>query len=702
MERAQEGAKPETILDAALTLEAHRGSIPALHFRNLLEAMPVAAYTCDAEGLITYFNPRAAALWGRSPRLNDPADRYGGAYRLFSKDGEPLDHERSWMAVALHTHREISGEEIVIQRPDGTLVTALANAKPILDEEGRVVGALNVLIDIEERKRSEETTRFLADASAVLAEVADYERTLERIASLAVPSFADWFGVHVFQPDGSIRRLAVRHLDPRKERAVEAMYRAYPPTQGQPYGAIQVLRTGQPIFAVDFEAMLPRVARDDRHLQMLRDIGLSSFICVPMLSRGNIVGALTFATAESGRRYSELHLHAAQELASRAAIAIENAQLLEALREADRRKDEFLAMLAHELRNPLAPVRNAVQILRARGAGASEAQWAHDVIDRQVQQMSRLVDDLLDVSRIARGKIDLRRETVTLGAAVANAVEACRPAMERARHELTVSVPAEPIYVEADIARLSQVFSNLLTNAAKYTDPGGRIRVEASRDATHAIVHVSDNGIGIPPHMLHRVFDMFVQVERAGDHSQGGLGIGLTLVKRLVELHGGEVEARSPGTGQGSEFVVRLPLRDVERARPDAEIRPAAGEATGELKSRRILVVDDNKDAADSLAFLLRARGAEVRIAYDGLEAVGAAIAFVPDVVLLDVGLPKLYGYDAARRIRDARGNSVLIVAITGWGQEEDRRRAQEAGFDHHFTKPVDFAALMSLITKAR
>lgn len=669
------------------------------YFRRLLEALPAAAYTCDRDGLLTFYNAKAAELWGRSPRINDPEDRYGGALELFTKDGERITHERSWMKQALDNEREYSGAEIVIGRPDGRRITALAYASPLRDETGNVIGGLNVLIDIDERKRFEEIQDFLSKASVALGQVADYQSTLERIANLAVPFFADWFGVHVREPSGKVRRLAVRHLNPGREKEVDELYRLYPPTEGRPYGAADVLIRGTPIFASDFDAVLPKIARDERHLQMLRNLGLKSFLCVPMRSRGNILGALTFATAESKREYTELHFRAAEDLAARAATAIENAQLLEALKETDRRKDEFLAMLAHELRNPLAPVRNAVHILRASSPGNAETQWAQDVIERQVQQMSRLVDDLLDVSRIARGKIDLKRERLAIATAVSNAVEAARPLIERGRHEFSLAVPSEPLYVEADAARLSQIFSNLLANAAKYTDPGGRIHVQIERADDRVAVHVCDNGMGIPAEMLSSVFDMFVQVERAGDRSQGGLGIGLTLVKRLAELHGGSVEAKSAGAGLGSEFIVRLPLAP---ERPEAVGATTGPYLSANLQKVRILVADDNKDAADSLAVLLRGNGSEVRVAYDGLEAVGAAIAFQPDVVLLDIGLPKLYGYDAARRIREARGTEVLLIAITGWGQEEDRRRAYEAGFDHHLTKPVRFESLLRIIARER
>ena len=667
------------------------------HFRRLLEGLPAAAYTCDRDGLLTYYNPRAQQLWGCAPPLNDPRVRYGGAKHIYAKDGGELSHDNSWMACAIREQREFGGQEVVIGRPDGTRVTVLAHASALRDEAGNVIGGVNVLIDIDERRRAEEVRTFLANVSVALAQIVDHESALERIANLAVPLFADWFAVNVRDPGGRVRRLVVRHLEGGRERDIEELCSQYPPVLEKPYGASRVLATGKPIFASNFEATLQKIARDAKHLALMRKLGLKSYLCVPMVSRGNILGTLSFATAESKREYTETHFRAAEDVASRAAVAIENAQLLGALKEADKRKDEFLAMLAHELRNPLAPVRNAVQILRRLSPSSDESQWAHDVIERQVQQMTRLVDDLLDVSRIASGKIELRRERFALATAVANAVEAARPAIERGRHELSLVSPPEPLYVVADAARLSQIFSNLLTNAAKYTEAGGRIRVQVEREDGHGAVHVLDTGIGIPAPMLGAIFDVFVQVERGGEHSQGGMGIGLTLVKRLAEMHGGSVEARSDGLGAGSEFIVRLPLAP--------EIAEPVGATTGPysaaiLANRRILVVDDNKDAADSLALLLRSNQSEVRVAYDGLEAVDAAVAFQPDVVLLDIGLPKLYGYDVARRIRAARGAQVLLVAITGWGQEEDRRRAYEAGFDHHLTKPVKFEALIKLIAK--
>jgi PAS domain S-box-containing protein len=376
------------------------------------------------------------------------------------------------------------------------------------------------------------------------------------------------------------------------------------------------------------------------------------------------------------------------------------------LHNADRRKDEFLALLAHELRNPLGPIRHAVKVLRAKAPSPSELQWATSIIERQAEHMSRLVDDLLDVSRITRGTIELRRERVDLAAVVKGAVEVTGAAIDKGEHRLTVTLPAEALYVEGDQTRLIQVVGNLLDNASKYTDAGGRISVSVERDGDAAVIRVRDNGIGIAPNQLPHIFDMFMQGGFALERSQGGLGVGLALVERLVTLHNGTVTASSEGEGTGSEFTIRLPIltrvqERVLRVAPALDPAPAPALAEQPNQHCRVLVVDDNQDSADSLAMLLRLMGHEVRTAHDGLEGVAAAAAFQPNVAILDIGLPKLNGYEVAKRIRALpRGNEMVLVALTGWGQEEHRRASQEAGFNHHLTKPVAIEVLQRVLTE--
>jgi signal transduction histidine kinase len=415
--------------------------------------------------------------------------------------------------------------------------------------------------------------------------------------------------------------------------------------------------------------------------------------------------ALVREVAERQRAQEELHRLTSeleQRMADRTANLVKaNSDLRSAeaaLREAARHKDEFLATLAHELRNPLAPIRNALHILHLKGSKTPELEWAKDVIDRQAKQMTRLVDDLLDVSRITTGKLALQKGRIELAAVVQGAIETSRPLVEQCGHELTVELPPEPVMLGGDMTRLAQVLSNLLNNAARYTERGGSIRLAAERQREEVLISVTDNGMGITPEILPHIFEMFAQGDRNFERNLGGLGVGLTLVKRLVELHGGSVEAHSEGPGRGSRFIVRLPvLADsptIEREQESLGNSPAAPQL-------RILVVDDNDDNADSLAIMLRIMGHDTRIGRDGLAAVEIAEAFRPDVVLLDLGMPKMDGYEACRRIRDqAWGKEMVLIAQTGWGQDEDRRRTQAAGFDHHLVKPIKQAELVKLLAE--
>jgi signal transduction histidine kinase len=374
---------------------------------------------------------------------------------------------------------------------------------------------------------------------------------------------------------------------------------------------------------------------------------------------GELVDSFNAMLAETGRRAAQLD-------------------------EADRRKDEFLATLAHELRNPLAPLRNALEILRLRGEEPQAAGKAREIMQRQLNQMVRLVDDLLDVSRITTGKLEVRKQPVALEAVIRNAIETARPLIEAQHHELVIELPREPLEVDADSTRLAQVILNLLNNAAKYTPPGGRITLSAAREIDRAVVRVRDNGIGIDAPMLPRVFDMFVQADRSLERTQAGLGVGLTLARRLVELHQGTLSGASEGLNKGSEFTVSIPV--AQRAGVDV---PAQRPAAEGMPRHRVLLADDNVDFVSSLAALLAADGHDVRVAHDGAQALELARQFDPEFAFLDIGMPKVNGYEVARRLRDEAAGCVL-VAVTGWGQEADRQRAREAGFDRHLVKPVD------------
>ncbi|HVJ68740.1 MAG TPA: ATP-binding protein [Caulifigura sp.] len=527
----------------------------------------------------------------------------------------------------------------------------------------------------------------------------EYESTLQKVANLAVPYFADWSAADVVE-DGGLRRLAVAHTDPKKVELAHALMREYPTDLSTDQGVGSVITTGESLLISDItDEMLVQGARDERHLELIRQLGLRSYICVPMIVGGHVYGILTFATAESERRLGDEDLRLAKDLAYRASLSIQNAQLYEALRASDRRKDEFLATLAHELRNPLAPIRTGIEVLNAIGAQSQEASEIRKLMDRQITHMVRLVDDLMDVSRITRGRLELRKEVVDLESIVQNAVEASRPLMNEAGHRLKVLLPPTPLRLYVDPVRIAQVLSNLLSNSAKYTANGGEISLEASVDGQTLSIEVRDNGSGIPNESLNLVFDMFAQVDQHLGRSRGGLGIGLTIVKRLVEMHGGSVTVKSAGLGQGSEFHIELPILS-------QAIGPETGNTVAPNQGRlRVLIVDDNVDAARTLFALLRQLQHDVHLAHDGESAVELAAQLRPDVILLDIGLPGLNGYEACRRIRQHSGGSeILIVALTGWGLEEDRNRSREAGFNHHMVKPVDLQSLraaFAMVTSA-
>jgi signal transduction histidine kinase/CheY-like chemotaxis protein len=455
----------------------------------------------------------------------------------------------------------------------------------------------------------------------------------------------------------------------------------------------RALRSGARMVIEDIEADAPFAPLRP----IARAAGYRAVQSTPLIGRDGTPLGMLSTHFRSVHRPGEQDLRRLDLYARQAADFIERCRTDEALRESDRRKDEFLATLAHELRNPLAPVRNAIQILHLKGPATPELEWACDVIDRQMQQMTRLIDDLMDVSRITRGRLELRRDRVELARVLQGAVETSRPLIDGSGHELTVALPADPVYLNGDITRLAQVFSNLLNNAARYSQRGSRISLTVERQGSEVVVSVRDTGIGIPKEMLPRIFDLFTQVDRSLECTQGGLGVGLTLVKRLVEMHGGSVAAHSDGAGTGSAFVVRLPIPVVE---PALESQPAFGDKPRAAPARRrVLIVDDNNDAATSLAMMLSILGYETRTAGDGMAGLEAAAEFRPVVALLDIGLPKINGYDVARRIRQQPwGTDMALVAVTGWGQAEDKQRAIEAGFDHHLVKPVDPTPLTQLL----
>jgi PAS domain S-box-containing protein len=620
-----------------------------------------------------------------------PSGSFDGTFEAFKR----LVHPDDWSSVRQALQRaihECTGYDLEFRNlwPNGTVHWIAGKGQVFPGVGGQPERLIGISMDVSQRKRSEQTARFLADASASLAAVVDFESTLQKVVSLTVPQFADGAMLDLVEADGALKPVAVAHRNPEKIALAHEVHRRFAldrASAGRPWN---ILSTGSAELISEItDELLERSIPKKELLEGLRELGLNSCIGVPLKVRGKTLGVMTLFSTESGRRYDQADLALAQELADRGAVAIENTRLYRELKDADRRKDEFLATLAHELRNPLAPIRNALQILKMPRVDATIAQQTRDIMERQVHQLVRLVDDLLDVSRVMQGKIDLRKEPVELATVVARAVETAKPLIEAHRHHLDIAVSSESLMLQGDPVRLTQVIGNLLTNSAKYTDPNGHIWLTARREGQHAVLRIRDNGIGIAPDILPHVFDLFVQADHASTKAHGGLGIGLTLVKKLVEMHDGQVEGRSAGMGKGSEFIVRLPLLPDDAGAQDDDTHDSYPATLN--SGLRVLVVDDNQDAAISLSILLRLQGHEVNVVYSGAAALEISLAFRPDAVFLDIGMPGMDGLELARRLRQLPGwENVPLIALTGWGQGEDRRRTAEAGFDRHLVKPPE------------
>jgi CheY-like chemotaxis protein len=539
---------------------------------------------------------------------------------------------------------------------------------------------------------------FLVDLSDLLDQSLDLQSRVRALVRFVVPQLADFAALVLLSERGGVQRTELAYLDPQAAAGLRSVSVERLLDTRFSHAVQQALSGKAEVFEEPGGARSCLSIRPlDKSESDVLELGFSvaSLGGFPLRARGRTQGVLLLALRE-GRRFDTTAWSFANAAATRAAVMIDNALLYEKVRDADARKNEFLAMLAHELRNPMAPIRNAVAILRSPDVAAAQRGWGLDVVERQVQQLVRLVDDLLDVSRITSGKIQLKLQPVQVSEVVSAAVETSRPLIESLRHELRLELTGEPLWVRGDFARLTQVLANLLNNAAKYTEPGGRIVLALERSGADALVRVIDTGIGIRPESLATIFELFAQVDRTLDRAQGGLGVGLTLVQRLVELHGGSVQASSTGPGQGAEFIVRLPLQTrVEQSVSDGTISvPRAGTV-----GCRILLVDDNVDSAQTMATLLRMEGHDIDVVYDGETALQRAQATSPDAVFLDIGLPGMSGFQVARELRArAQTRHALLVAVTGYGQASDRQRALEAGFDHHLVKPVELAALERLL----
>lgn len=642
----------------------------------------------NMSGIITSWNAAAERLYGYTA-----AEAVGQPINIVV----PPDHldELPRIMGRLKAGEKIEAWDTVRVKKDGTRVDVSLRISPIKNRAGEVVGLSKVARDVSQRKRNEESLAFLAEASRVLAALTDRESALQQVAHLSVPFLADWCVVYCCDGEAQMLPVAYSHRTEAKTETLSQFLRMSPFKPDAPTATAAAFRSGESqLMAHVPSEMLPTINTESNALHLMRELDPRSIVSVPLRIRGATIGVMTFVASESNRRYAQHDVKVAEDLAQRVATAIDNSQLFRSVQEAVRQKDDFLAMLSHELRNPLAAIGYATALAQLPNAeGRAEV---FPVIERQVYHLKHLIDDLLDVARISRDKINLKLESVDLADIARHAADSVRPVMAEKGHQFIVEIAESPLPVVVDVTRAEQIMVNLLTNSAKYTPTGGRVTFQLFAENRHAMIRVTDNGIGLAPEIVPKVFDLFSQGDRALDRSEGGLGIGLTIVRKLVEMHGGSVGASSAGPGQGAEFVVRLPLA-AESTQPAA--RSTVVNQIDNSK-QRLVVVDDNVDTARLSAMMLRTQGFEVETANDGESALELIRSRQPEGVLLDIGLPRMNGYEVAQTLRK-EGFAGKLIAVSGYGQAEDRRRSQEAGFDHHLVKPVDHRHLVALLRGA-
>ncbi|HLL71820.1 MAG TPA: PAS domain S-box protein [Pyrinomonadaceae bacterium] len=685
------------------------------YYRFLAEAIPQIVWTAHPDGVTDYFNQR----WYDFTGLNsgDSLD-WGWQHALHPDDMQP--------SVERWKHSLATGEVYEIEyrfrrASDGQYRWHLGRALPLRDGEGRIVKWFGTCTDIDDRKRAEEGQALLAEASELLATSLDYEATLTTLAGFIVPRLADWCVVDMITDERTIRRLAVAHEDPAKVELAWEVARRYPPEMSDMDGVSKVLRTGHSeIYPNVPEELLALAARDAEHLKILRELGLRSAMIVPLVAHNRVLGTISFIAAESERRFNSTDLALAEDLAHRAALAVDNARLYRDAQEVNRLKDEFLATLSHELRTPLTAVLGWTRLLATGQLDEATERRALETIERNAQSQVQLIDDILDVSRIIRGKLRLNVRPAELAPVIEAAVDSVRPAAEAKGIRLQVVLDAGAGPVTGDPDRLQQVVWNLLTNAVKFTPKDGRVQVLLARVNSHLELTVSDTGQGIEEKFLPYVFDRFRQADPSTTRKHGGLGLGLAIVRHLVELHGGTVTVESKGTGHGTTFKVLLPLMIVHQPEyahagadsaggaASAGVHPTADgggrltlQCPPELEGLRVLLVEDEPDAREMLVAVLKQCRADVRAVANAADALLELEMWRPEVLISDIEMPGEDGYTLIRKIRaltPERGGKIPAAALTAYARAEDRMRALLAGFQLHVPKPVEPAELAAVV----
>ena len=689
-------ARPQPSIDTAVLLAA------------IVQSSEDAIISKSLDGIITTWNRSAERIFGYTE-----AEAVGQSIRIII----PPDRQDEETAILNRLKRgeRIEHFETVRCRKDGSCLPISLTVSPLRDDKGTIVGASKIVRDITERKVAEEMaerehgrTAFLAQMAARLSKSLDSTETLKEIAALAVPAIADWSAIDMLEDDGRIARLSVAHIDANKIEIANEVRRRYDDSSA-PHSVPGVIRSATPAMIQDItdDMIVTSAHGDEERIRMVRSLGLRSYLCVPFITGGRAVGALTLATAESGRRYTEDDLRFAEDVASRAALAIENARSYEQLQRANRVKDDFLATLSHELRTPLNAILGYARIARGGMISGAKLTRALETIERNSTMLTQMVEDILDVSRIVSGKIRLDVQAVDLPLVIRQAVETVTPAADAKRIRIQTVVDPKVDAISGDPDRLGQIVWNLLSNAVKFTPKGGRIHVQLARIASSVEITVSDDGIGIEQDFLPHLFERFRQAESGMARQHAGLGLGLAIARNLVEMHGGTIAASSDGPGTGATFRVRLPVMIVH---PDAKSRQGVhpGHESGrpmdsmpDLHGIHVLAIDDEPDAVGLLAEILQSAGATVTTFTSGTAALDALPTTKPDVVVADLGMPMMDGLEFIRRLRRSKHKALREVpaaALTAYARSEDRAKTLQGGFEMHLAKPIDPVELASAV----
>ena len=667
----------------------------AAELARTFDALPIGiAISADAECRDIWLNAAFAELIGIAPNRTLAFGESVPARFAVLRNGEPITRKDLPLVRASNTG-ETSVAELEVVHENGRRTILDVHAAPLLDDGGRPCGGVAIAVDVTARRRAEQEQRFLAEASRILSSSLDYDTNLAELAHLSVPVLGDYCAVDVLSDDGVFRRVAVVADDPGKREVASAL-RQYPPSLQVDSPAASAIRSGEPIVANECPPdLVARAAQSAKHLQLLQRFDVRAFMMSPLRARGRTLGLLTVGRFGETRKYDARDVALAADLSSRAALALDNALLYRHAQEANRIKEDFLATLSHELRTPLNALLGWTQVLKSEAIEEATRRRALESVERNARAQAVLINDLLDVSRVISGKLRLEPRVVDLQSVVLGAVDALRPAVQARDLELGVSLTPIAGEVFGDPDRLQQVVWNLLSNAVKFTPPGGRVDLSVEQVGGAARIAVSDTGSGIDPVFLPHVFERFRQADSSMTRSYGGLGLGLAIVRHLVDLHGGAVTAESDGPGRGSRFVVTLPLRQVAAVHAAPPAMPRGDPA---LRGVRVLAVDDDPDARELVLLMLRAAGADVMVVSSPRTALDAMDSFNPHVLVTDIALPGMDGCALMRELCRRRGSRPAAIALSAYADATHVREALDAGFARHLGKPPDYEGLVRAI----